>query len=1230
MNVFRLATIALIICHGAFYGIVQQANAQSAAVGYSNLFELDTRLLGSTTAIGHSNLFDLDTRVLGPVVSGIESERGNHLISGMPGSCKFEAVVAWNGTPGTARFRVNNEWRTASLEAIDTGRSRASVTVDSLGAIGSINQLVVEASNGAGRRATTKADVYFYPIHPMVGRWFGSSIAWNLDDDNRLDVSRDDSVGFWNFKSGVLKTAASYNDDIELRYDPYAGSFRGERSLGGGFGFELDTSDFALPVPIEEFIADSSVDGHGDLDVGLAGFGPPSVAGSLGINVSGRAGVGAPASILVDALVPPLSPAMATLRQIPVVKGIVNALILRAFLIGGWGIEGIWLDEEGTCWFGASSVSVNGTMGVEGQALIKAGDAEVGVTVKGTATPEVSVCPDLAFEGLTLRGYAGVFAKYLLFEHNIELEEGVGWETTFFDGAAQETLIYPQRMALEGVGESSEPRWEPLRDHILAHGESSRITAQSKTVSFMTQFAFETQSGSAGAIEEILLENINPLASPVLETATAAPAIHFVSLDTEKPWYGGTDIGEFEFDGVAWQMSLVTNDLLAEFSPATAAIGTGGLLGAWTRVGGDISGAEGPEDVLPELEIIVGVRDAGTGQWSAPVQLTDNAFLDHKPQPIVFGSRVGVVWIQNEGNEAPGTETSGDRLMFAEQTAGVWQAPVILWEQPKGVVAMDMAANSAGEAFVLLAVDEDGNSDTRNDHELYLLSTQAGAWQPATQLTNDGVEDSLPVLLAVQGNPMAIWKAGSVLKYSGLSPWNPTDIYLEQTLANEAPSLTGAELGSGAVIAYAVQTGNGIDVVAGFYDGMADAWSLPRQLTNDEAAESGITVAADGNDVLLAYVKTRILREDVDVDIGGTNYTIPDVPLPAQSDLAVLRHQPGGDLAIAAGSLRVDPEVPTPGSNVVLSVTVDNRGDFIADGIEVAFYQGDPEAGGVLIATTTLAEQLRGGSSAKAEAEWTTPNFDEPIEVYVVVDPDEVLEDRNRENNIGSQLFFTPVIQVVTGKSKPLSSTRISIQATIENSGAVAKEATSVVFRQGAVDGEEIGRITLSALEPGAQDTVEIIWDIVDRSFTSRFVTVFVVTENDSLAIATQVGASEIVWVDFNWTGAESGSEVAPVNTLAEGLALAASGGTIRIKPGESGEVLRIEQPVRLEAVGGGSRIGILSVAKEMSPAQTAEAGNAPSTVDGPFPPNTSAGGPASAAGASGERTGAEAWVLYR
>jgi hypothetical protein len=64
------------------------------------------------------------------------------------------------------------------------------------------------------------------------------------------------------------------------------------------------------------------------------------------------------------------------------------------------------------------------------------------------------------------------------------------------------------------------------------------------------------------------------------------------------------------------------------------------------------------------------------------------------------------------------------------------------------------------------------------------------------------------------------------------------------------------------------------------------------------------------------------------------------------------------------------------------------------------------------------------------------------------------------------------------------------------------------------------------------------------------------------------------VWVDFNYSGNETGTPTRPFNTLAEGLNAADAGGHVWIKPGSTSVTPTILQSVHLGSVGGSATIG--------------------------------------------------------
>ncbi|MRR52378.1 MAG: choice-of-anchor D domain-containing protein, partial [Rhodocyclaceae bacterium] len=108
---------------------------------------------------------------------------------------------------------------------------------------------------------------------------------------------------------------------------------------------------------------------------------------------------------------------------------------------------------------------------------------------------------------------------------------------------------------------------------------------------------------------------------------------------------------------------------------------------------------------------------------------------------------------------------------------------------------------------------------------------------------------------------------------------------------------------------------------------------------------------------------------------------------------------------------------------------------------------------------------------------------------------------------------------------------------------------------------------------------------------------------------------ADLIWVKFDYSGSEQGTQTFPYNTLGEGIGAVNSGGTVRIYSGSVGGAYRITRQTRLEAYGGSVRIGLATGLGEPS----AGLDGANSHDSGQSRRNTTSG-----------RSAATDWMLYR
>jgi hypothetical protein len=226
-------------------------------------------------------------------------------------------------------------------------------------------------------------------------------------------------------------------------------------------------------------------------------------------------------------------------------------------------------------------------------------------------------------------------------------------------------------------------------------------------------------------------------------------------------------------------------------------------------------------------------------------------------------------------------------------------------------------------------------------------------------------------------------------------------------------------------------------------------------------------------------------------------YRLPNVPQPGRTDLCVLRHPLGYDLAVMPDSLSLIPPNPSPGSSVTLRAIVENAGDLPAQSAQARFYDGDPQAGGTPISgVLTIPGTLIGGATQGVSVVWTVPIDPVSHTIYVVVDPALNLPDRDRANNVASKQAVLPDLAIQSCWHEAVSASQVALMARLTNAGAIPAGPVTVSWRLGAAQGEEVGRSTVGAIGAGQVCEVSYVWDTQGRVWNADFVPVFVVVDD--------------------------------------------------------------------------------------------------------------------------------------
>ncbi|MCF7837926.1 MAG: carboxypeptidase regulatory-like domain-containing protein, partial [Candidatus Marinimicrobia bacterium] len=1050
-----------------------------------------------------------------PSGRNFRSPKGTHFLAGLPGNVNFEIEVDWQGAPGTVRYQVGGIWRPATLTALGGGLSRATVTAPLPEILFEPTPLRVEITNGAGRQTVLdNLGVHFYPVPLLMNLWFAFEIPWqgySFSDSKELMV--------WDTKipSGIYESKATVSYGRSLRFDPHAGSLFASLSGSGAVKAELKFDGVEQLGEGEATLAGTNI-------TTFRGLEPARHDPALTLGVHGMAGVGAPAVRVISGIFPPAASVIEPLRKVPVVKDVLEALRLRAFLTGGLEMEALFdLDNPHDNWLGVTDLDAAGSIGLEGQAVLELWGAEAGAYIGGSAGPKFKLYPELAFEEMVLRGYVGAYASAWLFEYSAE----IGTEVTFRPGgeAQMQQLGMPvgtrSLLALGPVTGEIPPVRHPVGHRSQRWGAANRLPAAPTAgrqltlgVSPPQGLAAWTQmhgtplgAAPAAGVESRVLENVLPIASPALGVGADGARILFTSYDAERPWYAATEIGELTLPtGMThWNLEMLPGNQAAAFTPSLADAATaeepvmmpheaGGLpsaapraVAAWTRITGDASAAEGPEDIAPLLDIVVARRDAQSGAWGDPVQLTDNGAVSRQPR-VYAVEQMGfelLLWIQNEGDATLGNSEQPDRLMASFWEGSEWMAPEVLATLDRGLVDYAFTVDALGAPRLVLVVDEDGDAESRDDRELYALDAET---MDLIRLTQDALPDEKPMLVAPNGEALCVWLKDGALHYSALETWLPRPLFADEELAGVSPSLQGLTMPNGAVIAYTAQLESGVDIVASFYDAQLDRWSLPTRLTDDAHVESSLSLAWDdeADALVAAYLKTETVRADIELDFNGELHTVADVPQPGRTDLYVLHYTLGHDLALAPDSLRSLPANPAPGSLAELRAVVRNQGEMSAD-VTVEFYDGDPLQGGSLIEGVFLAaEELVPGGEVEVTIPWEVPADAVPQRVWAVVDPELDLDDRDRANNSATRTTVLPDLLVASAQAHEVSPTAVELVVTLENDGVLTPADHFLVEWRNEED-TVVASALAEPMAPGTSQDVAALWDCGPGSATDAF-----------------------------------------------------------------------------------------------------------------------------------------------
>nr|MBP7830253.1 hypothetical protein [Kiritimatiellia bacterium] len=584
-----------------------------------------------------------------------------------------------------------------------------------------------------------------------------------------------------------------------------------------------------------------------------------------------------------------------------------------------------------------------------------------------------------------------------------------------------------------------------------------------------------------------IIENSFPDSTPALAGISSNLMLLYVADNETTNDLQYTDIRWSRYDGWNWSApTSMATDTRAEFSPQVVFDGNGDALALWERVGDpDFTNAD-PTALAAEMEIAWSKWDHATGLWADPMTLTTNTWLDHVPLlagPLQDGDLLAT-WAVNPSNYLVGVETSwtqSDTIVWSRWSAAgqEWSSPEVLVSNLDRANSMSLSAGSNRAVFAWSA-DADGDLLDETDQEILVLVWTNGTWSDPLRCTSNGLADkNVRVAVSPAGDVHMVWQQESNL----VSSLNfATDTKLVR------PDSAGLGFGDFAmtygpqgnlVLLWQEMTTNGSDAHVTVYDPASDTWSKDITLFNNAALERSFAPVWDNvGNLTVAYNVVDIYTTNVEVQSeGGDWVTVSNVPQPGAVSVSVTKRALITDVAIQSNEFTVAGANFLPGDVLTLSAILRNVGDIAVTNAEVAFYNGDPAAGGVRIATVGHEGWLEGAATTSVlSADWVVPEPGTNLVFTAVANPDRLFTEFSENNNTQVVAAGGSDLSVTLRQADAETNGALRVFAAVQNLGDPVPTHTVLAIRREGNTNEPLATVEVLPLDPG--QSVEVVFDL--------------------------------------------------------------------------------------------------------------------------------------------------------
>jgi len=606
-----------------------------------------------------------------------------------------------------------------------------------------------------------------------------------------------------------------------------------------------------------------------------------------------------------------------------------------------------------------------------------------------------------------------------------------------------------------------------------------------------------------------LVDNVFPYTEPALAVAGDDQALLLWNYDdADRPLGQGYDLQYSRWNGAAWSApTLVISDTYPDAKPQVVWRANGDALAVWERLDDPALPVSATLNLTQtrKMDLAWSVFDADTETWSAPAWLTRDAVASSQTPAL---SRAGdgsvwAAWRTNPQGHLSGDAQHPDRIYIARWDGAGWESPQVVVDDIPGLSGLALAHTENG-AVLAWTTEVTPTGSTTPTMQLFASRFDGSDWTAPQQLTDDDVQHTHPQAIYQGGQPYVVWLAGQNLALQSLGSlqaagYQPTALKGLSNPPTSAPRglpnphLPSATHGSAVTLQsnlqvdqfrvlrdagdnlFAVFTGQQTqqrDLYLAYYDQALGLWGHPQRLTDDRASVSYPAAGLNSSDqLLMAYSHTPVTMEVYTTTAPGYTETVTyTLPVEQQTDLYTLQHSLRAN--VMAESLALAEEYLAPGSTVVLTATLANRGDRPLENIVVAFREDGSDW-----ITQTVPGPLVAGQVFTVTTPYTIPATGGARQLAFVVDPDDLMVESDETDNRVELAAFGPDLEITRAMVEYWGGSQVGLATHIHNLGTTAAPTTMLAFYRDALTGTLVVTDTVPPLAAGALVTLTTPWD---------------------------------------------------------------------------------------------------------------------------------------------------------